>query len=444
MDPTKLHPALQEMLDQQAEARERGERAFEEPAPMPVIVRYRSAATRTFTEGVPPPEREFGLINAAAMSVSLAELDRLTEDAEVSLVWPDLPVYAILDQSVPIIRAPQAWELGYTGRGILVAIVDTGIDAEHPDLAGRVVEQKDFTGEGAGDGNGHGTHVAGTVAGNGAASNGKYKGVAPDATLVAARVLGSTGSGRQSWVMAGIEWAVERGARVINMSLGGPPEPSDGTDALSAQVDAAVRAGVVCCVAAGNSGRNGSKTVGSPGGAREAITVGATVSDPANAWDEITDFSSRGPTADGRVKPDVCMPGFNITAARGQGTTMGHPVDDHYTTASGTSMATPHAAGAVALLLQAEPNLTPAQVKERMMRACRDMGQEPNFQGRGRVDVLALVRNQAGEPLPRRDQPTPTPPPGPGPTPTPPPAQPPSGCLPVLVLQVLRLLGVMG
>lgn len=444
MDPSKLHPTLRAQVESISAARELTEGPPAE-VNLDVIVRYRSAAARSLEASGPPPTQEFDLINASAMTVDLRQLDGITEDPNVAVVWSDLPVYALLDESVPLVHAPDVWEMGFTGSGIRVAVVDTGVDGQHPDLVGRVVEEKDFTGEGAGDGNGHGTHVAGIVAGSGAASDGKYRGVAPDALILSARVLGSGGSGQQSWVMAGIEWAVGRGVKVINMSLGGPPEPGDGTDALSAQVDAAVRAGVVCCVAAGNSGRAGNSTVGSPGAAREAITVGATVGDPAHGWDEITDFSSRGPTADGRVKPDVCLPGFNIISARGRGTSLGRPVDENYTSASGTSMATPHAAGAVALLFQAEPGLTPAQVKDRVMRAAQDMGQEPNWQGRGREDVLALVRGQTAEPLPSQqptptpEPPPPTPPPPPEPTPPPPtptPA-PPQGCLPVFLVNLL-------
>ncbi len=444
MDPTKLHPTLRAQVESLSAAREPTAGALEDTA-LDVIVRYRSTAARSLEASEPPPTQQFDLINASAVTVNLKQLGDLTDDPNVAVVWSDLPVYALLDVSVPLVHAPDVWEMGFTGSGVRVAVVDTGVDAQHPDLVGRVIDAKDFTGEGAGDGNGHGTHVAGIIAGSGAASDGKYRGVAPDALILAARVLGSGGSGQQSWVMAGIEWAVERGVKVINMSLGGPPEPGDGTDALSAQVDAAVRAGVVCCVAAGNSGRAGNSTVGSPGAAREAITVGATVGDPSHGWDEITDFSSRGPTADGRVKPDICLPGFNIIAARGSGTSLGRPVDDHYTSASGTSMATPHAAGAVALLFQAEPGLTPAQVKDRVLRAAQDMGQEPNWQGRGRENVLALARGQTAEPLPKKvpaptpEPPPPTPPPTPEPPPPPPTPTPtpPQGCLPVFLVNLL-------
>lgn len=444
MDPTKLHPTLRAQVESLSAAREPTAGALEDTA-LDVIVRYRSTAARSLEASEPPPTQQFDLINASAVTVNLKQLGDLTDDPNVAVVWSDLPVYALLDVSVPLVHAPDVWEMGFTGSGVRVAVVDTGVDAQHPDLVGRVIDAKDFTGEGAGDGNGHGTHVAGIIAGSGAASDGKYRGVAPDALILSARVLGSGGSGQQSWVMAGIEWAVERGVKVINMSLGGPPEPGDGTDALSAQVDAAVRAGVVCCVAAGNSGRAGNSTVGSPGAAREAITVGATVGDPSHGWDEITDFSSRGPTADGRVKPDICLPGFNIIAARGSGTSLGRPVDDHYTSASGTSMATPHAAGAVALLFQAEPGLTPAQVKDRVLRAAQDMGQEPNWQGRGRENVLALARGQTAEPLPKKvpaptpEPPPPTPPPTPEPPPPPPTPTPtpPQGCLPVFLVNLL-------
>jgi subtilisin family serine protease len=265
MDPDKLHPTLREMIEPDTVAKGLRE-GTPVPTELPVIVRYRAATPRSARAQAAPAGWSFELTNSTAMTVDLQELGQLTEDPNVALVWPDLPVYALLNDSVPVIRAPEVWSLGYAGRGVTIAIIDTGIDSEHPDLVGRVIDQKDFTGEGPGDGNGHGTHVASIAAGSGAASQGRYRGVAPEASLLAVRVLGSNGSGRQSNVMAGIEWAIERGAKIINLSLGGPPEPGDGTDALSAQVDAAVRAGVVCVVAAGNSGPS-ARTVGSPGSA---------------------------------------------------------------------------------------------------------------------------------------------------------------------------------
>ena len=223
--------------------------------------------------------------------------------------------------------------------------------------------------------------------------------MAPEALLLAAKVLKDNGSGMTSDVMAGVDWAVQQGSQVINLSLGSNG-PCDGSDALSTLCDEAVNRGVVMCVAAGNSGP-GVSTVGSPGCACQVITVGAT-----NDSDQITNFSSRGPTGDGRVKPDVCFPGFGIIAARAEGTSMGTPIDARYTSASGTSMATPHASGVAALLLQARPGIAPAEVKLRLMEAAINLGLDPNTQGKGRGDAMA-----AHQYVPVAPPPPPPPPP---------------------------------
>jgi serine protease AprX len=379
---------------------------------IPVIVKYTSAslmaaglveglalspeALARFAEEILKPWREaifrhFRLIPATALRVKAGELKALEEDPRVEAIWPDKPVYALLDVSVPLIRAPQVWEKGFTGRGIKVAVVDTGIDYEHPDFSGRILAYTSFVGGDGKDDHGHGTHVAGIIAGSGEASGGKYRGVAPEALLLSAKVLRADGSGMMSDVMAGIEWAVEQGAKVINLSLGSPG-PCDGTDALSAMCDAAVKAGVVVCAAAGNDGPSPG-TVGSPGCAREVITVGAS-----DDSDQVAPFSSRGPTADGRVKPDILFPGVGIVSCRAGGTSMGTPVDDFYTSASGTSMATPHASGVAALLLQAYPDLSPAQVKARMMDSALNLNLDPNTQGAGRGDALAALEAEAPQP----------------------------------------------
>ena len=379
---------------------------------IPVIVKYTSTslmaaglveglalspeALARFAEEILKPWREaisrhFRLIPATALRVKAGELKALEEDPRVEAIWPDKPVYALLDVSVPLIRAPQVWERGFTGRGIKVAVVDTGIDYEHPDFAGRILAYTSFVGGDGKDDHGHGTHVAGIIAGSGEASGGKYRGVAPEALLLSAKVLRADGSGMMSDVMAGIEWAVEQGAKVINLSLGSPG-PCDGTDALSAMCDAAVKAGVVVCAAAGNDGP-APGTIGSPGCAREVITVGAS-----DDYDQVASFSSRGPTADGRVKPDILFPGVGIVSCRASGTSMGNPVDDFYTSASGTSMATPHASGVAALLLQAYPDLTPAQVKARMMNSALNLNLDPNTQGAGRGDALAALEAETPQP----------------------------------------------
>jgi serine protease AprX len=312
------------------------------------------------------------------------------------------------------------WEAGFKGTGIKVAVVDTGIDPAHPDFAGRIIATASFIGgDSAVDDNGHGTHVAGIVLGSGAKSNGKYVGVAPEANLYAAKVLDARGGGTMSGVMAGIEWAVlEQEVQIINLSLGSDTS-CDGTDALSTLCDEAVQqAGVVMCVAAGNAGP-ASRTVGSPGCARYVITVGAI-----NDSDQIASFSSRGPTADGRVKPDLVYPGVSIVAPQADGTSMGRVVEPGYVAADGTSMATPHCAGVAALMLQANSELTAEQVKNQMVASAINLGALPNAQGAGRGDAHRAYLAVTGGELPE-----PPPPP-----PNPDPAEPP-GCLPSILGQ---------
>ncbi|MCB0191239.1 MAG: S8 family peptidase [Anaerolineae bacterium] len=390
--------------------------------PIPVIVRrkegfFRAQALPNLVE----VEQSFQLFPGEALSVNAAEIDALSRQDGVEKIWPDLPVQAWLDTSVPKISAPAVWEIGLRGKGIKVAVVDTGIDSSHPDFAGRILATQSFVGGTAEDDNGHGTHVASIVAGSGAKSNGKYVGVAPEASLFVAKVLRADGGGSMSGVMAGIEWAVlEQKVQIINLSLGGVGS-CDGTDALSVMCDEAVtQAGVIVCVAAGNTGPD-ERTVGSPGCARRVITVGAI--DDSGA---IARFSSRGPTADGRVKPDIVFPGVNIVAAQATGTRMGQVVVEGYVTANGTSMATPHASGVAALMLQANPNLNAEQLKTQMLAGAIDLGVGPNAQGVGQGDALKAYEQVTGTP-------TPTPTPDPPPT-TPPDTTPsePQGCLAAL------------
>lgn len=373
---------------------------------LPVIVEYsgQPESVRAFAQQ--SVRHQFHLVPFAVLSLTPRDIHKAAKDPRIVKIWRDLPVHTCLDTSVPLIETPQVWQAGFTGRGIKVAIIDTGVDADHPALSGRVVATHDATGEGLNDANGHGTHVAGIVA----SSDSRYRGVAPEVSLMAAKVMGAYGSGSTSWAMAGVEWAVSNGAQVINLSLGSDGA-SDGTDPLSRTCDAAAGRGVVVCVAAGNTGPL-SGSVGSPGCARQVITIGASTDN-----DAVADFSSRGPTADGRTKPDVLFPGHNIVSARARGTRMGNPVSDLFTEASGTSMACPHASGAAALLLQARPGLSPAQVKELFMRAALDIGSPPNVQGAGRANVYASLRGEQAERPPRPPEPAP-------------PTAPSKGCLP--------------
>ncbi|WP_327007446.1 S8 family serine peptidase [Dactylosporangium sp. NBC_01737] len=303
-------------------------------------------------------------------------------------IWLDGKVNALLDVSVPQIGAPEAWAAGYDGTGVKVAVLDTGVDPNHPDLAGQIVDSQSFVpGEAVQDGHGHGTHVATTIAGTGAASGGKYKGVAPGAKLVIGKVMSNAGSGYDSQIIAGMEWAAHSGAKVISMSLGGTPD-ADTTPTAEAVNELTAETGVLFTIAAGNAGQNGAKTLGSPGIAEAALTVGAV-----DGADAVTYFSSRGPTPGGRLKPEITAPGWKIIAGRASGTTMGAPVDDFYTAASGTSMATPHVAGAAALLAGQHPDWTAPRLKSQLISTAKTTPGAPVYdQGAGRTDVGRAVR----------------------------------------------------
>jgi serine protease AprX len=382
-------------------------RTYEErAAPIPVIVRYRQGVVRTHAvrQGV-RATHVFSLTPTVAASMSRDDVAGLSDESNVEYIWLDEEIHTCLDRSVSAISVPAVWAAGYRGTGIKIGVVDTGIDRTHPDFAGRIVDGASFVSGDYQDDNGHGTHVASICAGSGAAQGGTYKGVAPEARLYVAKALDQGGSGSMSGVMAGVEWAVDRGVQVINLSLGGSGS-SDGQDALSLTCNAAVSRGIVVCVAAGNEGPT-ARTIGSPGAAADVITIGAT-----DRADRVASFSSRGPTRDGRTKPDLCFPGVDIVAARASGTTMGSPLNDRYTVSSGTSMATPHAAGLAALLLQAQAGATPARIKQVLTQTALNVGADPNAQGAGRAraeHALAAIR---GDPPP--PEPTPQPPTTPG------------------------------
>ncbi|MFB7539386.1 S8 family serine peptidase [Streptomyces zaomyceticus] len=298
-------------------------------------------------------------------------------------VWLDGRVKAAMAESNEQIGTPKAWEAGLTGKGVKVAVLDTGADLAHPDLAGRVTESKSFiAGQEVADRNGHGTHVASTVGGSGAGSDGKEKGVAPGATLAVGKVLSDEGSGSESEIIAGMEWAAKDiDAKIVSMSLGSR-EPSDGTDPMAQAVNTlTAETGALFVIAAGNSGAPGS--IGSPGAADSALTVGAV-----DSADEAAYFTSQGPRyGDQALKPDLSAPGVDILAARSQ-LVAGSGL---YTSMSGTSMATPHIAGVAALLAERHPDWTGAQLKNALMSSSKTLDASSYALGSGRVDVAAAI-----------------------------------------------------
>ncbi|WP_163101644.1 S8 family peptidase [Peribacillus alkalitolerans] len=337
--------------------------------------------------------RDLESINGAALETSKKEADTFWKDITpeasqkakpkfdqgIEKIWLDGRVEATLDKSVPQIGAPTAWESGFTGKGVKVAVLDTGIDPNHPDLANQLDEAKSFVpGETVDDVDGHGTHVASTVLGTGAASEGKNKGVAPEARLLVGKVLDNNGDGFDSWIIDGMEWAAHK-AKIVSMSLGGGA--SDGTDPLSQAVNRlSEETGALFVIAAGNTGAEG--TIASPGAADAALTIGAV-----DKADKIAYFSSKGPRVDMGLKPDLSAPGVGIVAAK-SGLL---PGSGSYMSLSGTSMATPHVAGAAAILLQKHPEWNGTQLKEALMSTSKRLDYSPYHIGSGRLDVQAAV-----------------------------------------------------
>ncbi|MFD4957177.1 S8 family serine peptidase [Microbacterium sp. NPDC058389] len=372
----------------------------------PVIVEQSTARSRTAPEPLPGIELTTTLpsISASAGTASHADAAALWSaltgpgdtptarslstgaqlGGSVSAVHLDGKVKATLDSSVPYVDAPEAWEEGYTGEGVTVAVLDTGYDDTHPDLAGRVLPGATSFVPGqdvATDVQGHGTHVASTIAGTGAASDGTHRGVADDADLLIGKVLGDDGYGQDSWIIAGMEWAASN-APIVSMSLGSQ-EASDGTDLMAAAVDRlSEETGALFVIAAGNS--SAPETIGSPGSAASALTVGS-VDDPTGA---LSWFSSQGPlTRSGTLKPDIVGPGNDVTAARSADS----GGEGFYVSMSGTSMATPHVAGAAAILKQRHPEYTGAQLKAALTSTTADVGLTSYQGGTGLLDVDAAI-----------------------------------------------------
>lgn len=334
-------------------------------------------------------------------SVRVRDLERLVASGRVRRVWLDREVIASLDRviaSCGAVRASQEW----TGAGVTIAVVDSGI-YPHPDLRARLVGWTDLV-RGKSrpyDDNGHGTHVAGCAAGDGSMSGGRFRGMAPKALLVGVKVLDKLGTGPLSRMLAGIDWVIQNrrryAIRVLSLSLGAQAAGHVADDPLAIAVERAWQAGLTVVTAAGNAGPEGG-TIASPGNAPSVITVGA-MDDRASASrvdDKLAAFSSRGPTVEGRMKPDLLAPGVGITSLRAPRSLIDKQqpesrMGEWYATFSGTSMAAPIVAGLVALLLEKEPALDPNGVKARLMETAEDWGLHPFEQGAGYVDADRVI-----------------------------------------------------
>ncbi|WP_432044133.1 S8 family serine peptidase [Streptomyces cadmiisoli] len=381
--------------------------AYAQRQDLRLIVRYDTArpAARTALRAGARTQRPLNSINADALTAPAGDAQlwsTLTTGPAsaanrgtapgIASVWLDAVVEVSLDKSVPQIGGPQAWKAGLDGTGSRIAVLDTGIDATHPDLAGQVVAERNFTDSpDTLDRLGHGTHVASTAAGTGAKSGGLYKGVAPGARILNAKVLGDRGFGAHSGIIAGMEWAVAEKADVVNLSLGGTDTP--GVDPVEEAVNnLSAETGTLFVIAAGNLGSQGAGSIGSPGSADAALTVGAV-----DKQDRLASFSSIGPrVGDGAIKPDLTAPGVDIGAARSKdGGLSGAPVADGYFALSGTSMATPHVSGAAAILAQQHPDWSGEDIKHALTASATPSAYTVFQQGAGRADLGAAIQQSA-------------------------------------------------
>jgi serine protease AprX len=361
---------------------------------------------------------------ARAGEVDNAVLAALAEDPRVERVSLDRPVFATLERTGAATGAGLAAQaLGLTGSGIGVAVIDSGVAGEHPDLdhqSHAVVYARAFTADGATtvfDDYGHGTHVAGIIAGSGFLSRGARAGVAPGASLVALKVLDAQGHGYISDVIAAIDHAIAvrhtYNIRVINLSVASGVYESFWLDPLALAAKRAVDAGIVVVAAAGNLGldddgepQHGGIT--SPGNAPWVLTVGAASHEGTRprSDDTIAGFSSRGPTwIDFAAKPDLVAPGVGIESLASPGSELSarfrdylldgarlQAWDDPYLSLSGTSMAAPVVSGTVALMLEANPALTPNAVKAILQYTAQARGQHPLVEGAGLLNAIGAVR----------------------------------------------------
>lgn len=394
--------------------------------------------------------RRLPIVNSVAARIPLRSLAAVAELPFVQRLSSDGSVHKCDQFTVGSSGANMAWSrYGVSGAGVTVAVVDSGI-AHHPDVASRIVASVNLSSGLLGgllgpDGCGHGTHVAGIVAGNGSMSTGSqytqtFYGIAPAANLVSVRVLNGAGSSTVSTVIAGVQWVVTHAAqykiRILNLSLGHPIGEPYTTDPLCQAVETAWKAGIVVVCAAGNDGReytsaqpganNGGYgtaygTVESPGNDPYVITVGAMKSvDGTRIHDTIATYSSRGPSLDDFVlKPDLVAPGNKVISLDTLGaldvsyldttSALTNEVPDNqyirgglpllsteYFVLSGTSMATPVVSGAAALMLQANPSLTPDTIKARLMLSADkwanpDGSSDPCTYGAGYLDIPAAM-----------------------------------------------------
>ena len=396
------------------------------PASLNVIVRevapltsHAERAVRRFGGTI---RRQLPIVGGFAATLPAASVDRLAAERAIAGVWRDgtvvmhdddddddddirsydkLPPNEVWRQAI---RLPDV-QPGVDGEGVTVAVLDTGI-VPSPDLAGRVAARADLTPDRDGsDRYGHGTHMAGVVAGDGAASSGRWRGVAPGAEIVAVKVAGWDGATDVSAVLAGLQWVVTHkaryGIRVLNLSFGTDSYQSYLRDPLDYAVERVWQAGILVVVAAGNRG-SGDGTISKPGDDPFVLTVGAADLNGTvdRADDVVAGFSSRGPTQDNLSKPDLVAPGVTIVSSRAPNSTIDafRPlarIDEHYFKGTGSSQAAAVVSGLAALMFEADPSLTPDVAKAVLVGTTDRTLAGQKGAGQGLVDKTARPPGEA-------------------------------------------------
>ncbi len=362
---------------------------------IPVIISYKS--DKKLKEGQISSlskklKHSLPIINGCACEMSTESILKLTADPDVEFISYDSKVFAVMDVARKTIGADYSLNTKYTGKNVTVAIIDTGI-SPHADLiypTNRIVGFKDYVNNQSKfyDDNGHGTHCAGILAGNGYSSKGKYKGIAPEANILAIKVLDESGNGNTSDILSTIQWIIDNKevykTRIINFSLGAIAQYKERRDPLVKAANKAIENDLIVVAAVGNSGpmRN---TILSPATSRYVISVGSV--DDRNEsyahYETIAEFSSRGPTLDRVRKPDLLAPGVDIMS-------LSHRNLGNYTSLSGTSMSAPMISGAAALLLNENPNYNHFDIKRILLNGCSRIKASSHDQGAGLLDISSI------------------------------------------------------